>query len=99
MPLDFDFEMSGNYNSNYVSIQGEVSESYFADFGIRKKILKGKVILNLSVRDAFATRIDESFSSQEDFYALDSRKRGRFVTFGISYGFGKGEAMEFSGQR
>ena len=99
LPLDFDFEMSGNYNSNYVSIQGEVSESYFADFGIRKKILKGKVILNLSVRDAFATRIDESFSSQEDFYALDSRKRGRFVTFGISYGFGKGEAMEFSGQR
>lgn len=99
LPLEFDFEMSGNYNSNYASIQGEVSESYFADFGLRKKVLKGKVILNLSVRDAFATRIDERFSSQGDFYALDSRRRGRFVTFGISYGFGKGEAMEFSGQR
>ena len=99
LPLEFDFEVSGNYNSNYVSIQGEVSESYFVDFGLRKKILKGKFILNLSVRDAFATRIDESFSSQADFYSLDSRMRGRFVTFGISYGFGKGEAMEFSGQR
>lgn len=99
LPLEFDFEMSGNYNSNFVSIQGEVSESYFIDFGVRKKILKGKVILNLSVRDAFATRIDENFSSQEDFYSLSSRQRGRFVTFGISYGFGKGEAMEFSGQR
>lgn len=99
LPLEFDFEMSGNYNSNYASIQGEVSESYFADFGLRKKVLKGKVILNLSVRDAFATRIDERFSEQGDFYALDSRMRGRFMTFGISYGFGKGEAMEFSGQR
>lgn len=99
LPLEFDFEMSGNYNSKFLSIQGEVSESYFIDFGVRKKILKGKFILNLSVRDAFATRIDESFSSQGDFFSLDSRKRGRFVTFGISYGFGKGEAMEFSGQR
>jgi outer membrane receptor protein involved in Fe transport len=99
LPLEFDFEMAGNYNSNYVSIQGEVSESYFIDFGVRKKVLKGKFILNLSVRDAFATRIDESFSSQDDFFTLDSRQRGRFVTFGISYGFGKGEAMEFSGQR
>lgn len=99
LPLEFDFEMAGNYNSNYVSIQGEVSESYFIDFGVKKKVLKGKFILNLSVRDAFATRIDESFSSQGDFFTLDSRQRGRFVTFGISYGFGKGEAMEFSGQR
>ncbi len=99
LPLKFDFEMSGNYNSKYTSIQGEVSESYFVDFGVRKKILKGKFILNLSVRDAFATRIDESFSSQADFYSLDSRKRGRFLTFGISYGFGTGDAMEFSGQR
>lgn len=99
LPLEFDFEMSGNYNSNFISIQGEVSESYFIDFGVRKKILKGKVILNLSVRDVFATRIDESFSSQGDFFSLDSRRRGRFITFGVSYGFGKGEAMEFSGQR
>lgn len=29
----------------------------------------------------------------------DYRQRGRFVTFGISFGFSKGEAMEFSGQK
>lgn len=99
LPLEFDFEMTGNYSSKFASIQGEVSESYFVDFGLRKKILKGKFILNLSVRDAFATRIDETISSQPEFYTLNSRRRGRFVTFGVSYGFGKGEAMEFSGQR
>gem|GEM_PF-3228264 len=35
-----------------------------ADIGVHKKILKGKVILNLSVRDAFASRIFESRFSQ-----------------------------------
>jgi len=99
LPLEFDFEMSGNYNSKYTSLQGGISESFYVDFGLRKKLFKGKFILNLSVRDAFETRIDESFSSQSDFYSFNNRKRGRFVTFGISYGFGKGEAMEFSGQR
>tara|TARA_R110000868_G_scaffold60746_1_gene185097 strand:+ start:1044 stop:3467 length:2424 start_codon:yes stop_codon:yes gene_type:complete len=99
LPLEFDFEMSSNYNSKYTSLQGGISESFYVDFGLRKKLFKGKFILNLSVRDAFETRIDESFSSQSDFYSFNNRKRGRFVTFGISYGFGKGEAMEFSGQR
>ncbi len=99
LPLEFDLEISGHYHSKFVSLQGEESETYFVDTGIRKKIFKGKVILNLSIRDLFETRIDKSFSSQADFYSSSSRKRGRFITFGISYGFGKGEAMEFSGQR
>jgi hypothetical protein len=70
-----------------------------ADIGVRKKVLKGKVILNLSVRDAFASRIFESETVQQSFSQYSYRMRGRFVTFGISYGFGKGEAMEFSGQK
>ncbi|SDW81026.1 Outer membrane receptor for ferrienterochelin and colicins [Lutibacter oricola] len=99
LPAEFDIEISGDFRSKYKTVQQKVSSNLFADFGLRKKILKGKTILNISVRDVFASRIYESETIQPDFYLFNSRTRGRFITFGISYGFGKGEAMQFSGQR
>ncbi|MGB5418259.1 TonB-dependent receptor domain-containing protein, partial [Algibacter sp.] len=99
LPAQFDLELSGDYRSKYKTVQSEIADNFFADLGLRKKILKGKVILNLSIRDVFASRISQTTTSQPDFYLFNSRQRGRFVTFGVSYGFGKGEAMQFSGQR
>ena len=99
LPAQFDFEISGDYTSEYETLQQVISDNLFIDLGLRKKILKGKTILNISIRDLFAARVDENITSQPEFYLFNSRKRGRFITFGISYGFGKGEAMEFSGQR
>lgn len=99
LPAEFDLEISGDYRSKFKTVQGEQAENIFADLGVRKKLFKGRTILNLSVRDIFASRIDRSLTLQPDFYLESSRQRGRFITFGISYGFGKGEAMEFSGQR
>ena len=99
LPAEFDLEISGDYRSKFNTVQNEIADNIFADLGLRKKILKGKVILNLSIRDVFASRIDQTTTTQPDFYLFNSRQRGRFVTFGVSYGFGKGEAMEFSGQR
>lgn len=99
LPADFDFEVTGNYQSAFQNIQSVISENLFADLGLRKKILKGKAILNLSVRDVFASRISESETNQSTFYLYSRSQRGRFVTVGLSYGFGRGEAMEFSGQK
>ena len=99
LPAQFDFEISGDYRSEYETLQQVVSDNAFVDIGLRKKIFKGRIILNVSIRDLFASRVDETATSQPDFYLYNSSQRGRFVTFGISYGFGKGEAMEFSGQR
>jgi len=99
LPAEFDLEISGDYRSKFKTVQNKIADNLFADLGLRKKILKGKVILNLSIRDVFASRIDQTTTTQPDFYLFNSRQRGRFVTFGVSYGFGKGEAMEFSGQR
>ena len=99
LPAQFDFEISGDYRSKYSNVQSEIADNLFADLGLRKKVFKGKIILNLSVRDVFASRIDQTTTSQPEFYIYNSRQRGRFTTFGISYGFGKGEAMQFSGQR
>jgi outer membrane receptor protein involved in Fe transport len=99
LPAEFDLEISGDYRSKYRTFQNEIADNLFADLGLRKKILKGKVILNLSIRDVFASRIDQTTTYQPDFINYNSRQRGRFTTFGISYSFGKGEAMQFSGQR
>ncbi len=99
LPADFDLEIIGNYRSGFQTVQQEISGFFFADLGVRKKLMKGKTIVNLSVRDVFASQIFESETIQPSFYLYNYRLRGRFITLGVSYGFGKGEAMEFSGQK
>ncbi len=99
LPWQIDFEVMTNYESSFQTVQGERADFIFADLGLRKKMMQGKAVLNLSVRDIFASRIFESETFQNDFYLFDNSFRGRFVVLGLSYGFGKGEAMEFSGQK
>lgn len=99
LPLDFDFEVTGQYRSAFETVQGEVSEQLFADLGLRKKLFKGKGAISFSVRDLFASRIEESIIDQTEIYQFSRRLRGRFITLGFSYGFGKGDTMEYSGQR
>ena len=99
LPADIDFEITGQYRSAFQTVQSEISANLFADMGLRKKILKGKGVINFSIRDIFASRFRESETVQPDFFAYSYRLRGRFITLGFSYGFGKGEAMEFRGRR
>jgi len=99
LPYEIDFETTGHYESKYITIQSENAPILFMDLGLRKKILNGKGVLNCSVRDVFASRINQSETFQSNFYLSRNSQRGRFITFGFSYGFGKGEAMQYSGQR
>jgi len=99
LPANFDLELIGNYQSGFQTVQSEVSGFAFADLGLRKKMLDGRAVVNLSVRDAFASRIRESVIDQSNFYLYSFEQRGRFITLGFSYGFGKGEAMTYSGSR
>lgn len=94
-----EIELTGNYQSGYQTLQGNVSGTGWLDLGARQKIADGRWVLNLSVRDAFATRIFESTLTQPSFTQYDWTRRGRFVILGLSYGFGKGEAMQFAGQK
>lgn len=98
-PGGIDFEITGQYRSRFQTVQSKVSGNLFTDLGLRKKIMKGRGVINFSVRDVFASRFRESETIQDDFYAYSFRQRGRFITLGFSYGFGKGEAMEFSGAK
>lgn len=99
LPFNFDFEVTGQYQSRFLTVQSEVSEQLFADLGLRKKLFKGKGAVSFSIRDIFASRIQESVIDQLAVYQYSRRLRGRFITLGFSYGFGKGETMEYSGQR
>lgn len=96
---DWDLEVSGNYESSVKTIQGRVSGFAFADLGLRKKLWKGKGVVNLAVRDMFASRIRETVIDQSSYYLYSFSQRGRFVTLGFSYSFGKGEAMSYTGGR
>lgn len=99
LPANFDLEITGNYQSGFRTVQSTVSGFAFADFGLRKKLKGGKAVINLGVRDVFASRIQESVIERSNFYLYNFGQRGRFVTLGFSYGFGKGEAMTYSGGR
>lgn len=94
-----DMELTGRYRSREETVQGVISDNLFADFGFRYKILKGQGVFNVSVRDVFASSIRETTIDNRDFYIYSKGQRGRFVTVGFSYGFGKGEAMHFSGKK
>ncbi|MFX0556624.1 TonB-dependent receptor domain-containing protein [Maribacter sp. CXY002] len=99
LPADFELQTTGNYQSKVKTVQGVRSDNLFLDLGLRKDILKGKAVLSLSVRDLFASRVNENQIAQNDFEVYDRGQRGRFIALGFSYGFGKGEAMQYSGQQ
>lgn len=99
LPKEVDLELTPNYQSAFKTVQGNVSGFAFVDIGLRKKLWKGKAVINLAVRDAFASRIRENFVIQEGFTSYNFSQRGRFITLGFSYSFGKGEAMTYSGSR
>lgn len=99
LPMDFELEVTGDYRSGFRTVQGDVTGFGAMDLGVRKKVFGGKIVCNLGVRDVFASRIRESIIDRGDFFVSSRSYRGRFVTFGVSYGFGKGEAMTYGGGR
>lgn len=99
LPADLEVELTGNYNSGFPTVQSTISSTTFMDLGLRKKLGDGKAVINVGVRDVFATRIMERITTQTSFALYSFSQRGRFITFGFSYGFGKGEAMTYSGRR
>ena len=79
LPAQFDLEITGQFRSKYQTVQSYISGNLFADVGVRKKIMDGKGVFSLSVRDLFASRIRERETSQETFFLHNWSQRGRFV--------------------
>ena len=96
---NIDFEVTGRHQSRERSVQGLIAGYSTLDAGLRVKILNGKGVFNFSARDIFASRIRQSTIDNNEVFLNNSSFRGRFLTAGFSYGFGKGEAMQYSGRR
>ena len=99
LPKKFDLEIKGEYQSRVKTIQGQQSGFALLDFGVRKKFGEGKTVVNFGIRDVFASRIRENYVSESNFYTYNFSQRGRFFVLGVSYSFGKGEAMTYTGGR
>lgn len=99
LPKGMEMQWTVRYNSEVQQIQQLVADNFSMNFGFRKKLLKNRAVLNLNIRDLFASRRRLSTNDQEDFFISNYFRRGRFVSLGFSYSFGKGETMEFSGRR
>ncbi len=99
LPADVEMQVSLNYRSKVQNVFTERQGFFYTDGGVRKKINDGKFIVNLSVRDIFNSRIYKTNAIQTTNSLYSRRQRGRYTVLGISYNFGKGEAMEFSGQK
>ena len=94
-PKDLDIELTLNYLSEYRTVDGERGPSRNINFGVRKKIVDGRGVINLMVRDIFGTRVSESRAIRSNFVVNNWSTSGTFFSLGFSYGFGKGEAMEY----
>ena len=94
-PKDLDVEATLNYLSGYSTVDGERGPSRNINFGVRKKIADGRGVINLMVRDIFGTRVSESRAIRSNFIVNNWATSGTFFSLGFSYGFGKGEAMEY----
>ncbi|MDB3907175.1 outer membrane beta-barrel family protein, partial [Crocinitomicaceae bacterium] len=97
LPADISFEVTPQHRSRILTVQGINQGQTFIDAGIRKKFWKGKAVVNFAVRDVFASRVQIREVDQPDFYLYSFSQRGRFVTLGFSYSFGKGEAVSYKG--
>ena len=99
-PADIDMEIRGRYRSAYQDLQMTMEPQYYVDLGLKKKFLKGRAVINLSISDVFNTRGRTSISDEVDFYRFSEfRRGGRRIILGFSFGFGKGKAMEYSGHK
>lgn len=95
-----DVELRGRFRSEEQQLLSTLKSRWVVDFGMKYKFLKGRLVAHLSARNIFneGRRIIET--NQPDFYQYNDRQwRVRSFTFGVSWSFGKGEAMEFSGQK
>ena len=97
LPADISLEMTPQHQSRILTVQGINRGQTFIDLGIRKKLWKGKAVVNFAVRDVFASRVQIREVDQPEFNLYSFSQRGRFLTLGFSYSFGKGEAVSYKG--
>ncbi|MFC6998679.1 TonB-dependent receptor domain-containing protein [Rufibacter roseus] len=100
LPYKTDVQLSMNYRSPVVTVQGERSAFYMASLSARKEVLKGKGNIILRVQDLFNTMRWDSYtfggSPENRTFEQTSRYKpqSRIVFVGFSYRFGNNNKAE-----
>ncbi len=82
----FSMQVSGNYRSPVVMLQGELQEMYSADMGMRYNVLDNKGSITLRVSDIFNTQKFNMYMAGDNFEMNRERKRrSRMVFLGFTY--------------
>jgi len=85
-----DVQVTGNYMSPVITLQGTTWGNNGIDMGIKKDVLKAKGIVTLNISDVFNTRNNYSTAFGSDFSTHIFRKREtRILTLMFTYKFGR----------
>jgi Outer membrane protein beta-barrel family/Carboxypeptidase regulatory-like domain len=88
---DWSAELSGVYQTDVVAAQFILLSRGNLNFGIQKKVLKGKASIKLSVNDAFYTNLNNGIIKNIKLTDANwnNKPDSRFVALTLTYGFGK----------
>lgn len=83
---NFSMQLSGNYRSPVVMLQGERKAMYSADMGMRYNILDNNGSITLRVSDIFNTQKFNMYTEGNNFEMTWERKRrSRMIFLGFTY--------------
>jgi outer membrane receptor protein involved in Fe transport len=100
LPKDFTVQLSGNYESERVLLQGLMLPNYFADFAVKKTLFK-VASLTFSVSDIFdSRRMLQHLDIDKKYLQMAFMRRDvRFFKISFSMPFGKPDASIFKNRR
>src|SRR5690606_26545614 len=81
-------QLFGMYNAPVETLQFEVEESYFVNFGARYSFLKDKASISLNLNDVFDSRVNELTASRPFQQVARFKNDSRRLFVGFSYRFG-----------
>ncbi len=85
-PRGWSAQLTGNYRSPLVMIQGEMKEMYSADLAVRKNVLNNSGTITLRLSDVFNTQRFRMHNYGDNFIMDTERRRtSRMVIVGFSY--------------
>lgn len=90
LPFNTTFQLQANYKSPKILAQGTISEMYWGDVSMAKKVLNNKGKITLKLSDVTNTRQYAFTIDDVNFYQESYRKRqSRIFWLGFSYSFGQ----------
>lgn len=87
-----DLQISGYYNSPFITLQGRILSMYSSDISLKKDILKKHGSITVGLNDIFNTRRFRVNSQYENIsQSVTYKRQSRIFLIGFSYRFGGNE--------